>query len=98
MTLRAHDRKTLQLIRSMREEAALLRSRETRPTVIAAEYLGALALGAMAIGALAIGALVIGKLAIGRARIKRLEIDELVVHQLRVTEELQVPQEPGPEH
>jgi hypothetical protein len=96
MTLRARDRKTRQLIRSMRDEAARLRSRETRATVIASQYLGALALGAMAVGALAIGALVIGKLAIGRARIKRLEIDELVVRQLRVTEELQVPPERGP--
>jgi hypothetical protein len=58
---------------------------------------GALALGAIAIGAVAIGALAIGRLAIGSARIRRLEIDELVVRQLRVTEEVRAPLEPGPE-
>ena len=94
MTLRARDRMTRQLIRHMRDEASLLRSREHRRTSIASQSFGALALGAIAIGAFAIGALAIGRLAIGRARIRRLDIDELVVRQLHVTDDLHVPSKP----
>jgi hypothetical protein len=91
MTLHARDRETLQLIRSIRDDAAFLRSRQSKQIGVASQSVGALAVGAMAIGVLAIGALAIGKLAIGRARIKRLEIDELVVRRLSVTEELSAP-------
>lgn len=91
MTVRARDRETLQLIHSIRDDAARLRSRQSKHIGAAYQSVGALAMGAMAIGVLAIGALAIGKLAIGRARIRRLEIDELVVRHLRVTEDLSVP-------
>jgi hypothetical protein len=94
MILRTRDRTIRKLIRRMRDEANLLRSREHRGVRIASGSFGAVALGAMAVGALAIGAVAIGKLAIGRARIRRLEIDELVVRQLRVTEDLRVPRAP----
>ena len=97
MSLVIRDRMNRQLIRDMRDEANLLRIRESGRTGIAAQSFGAVALGAIAIGALAIGALAIGKLAIGRARIRRLEIDELIVRQLRVTDELHVPSMPDPE-
>ena len=97
MTLRARDRMTRRLIRHLRDEADLLRTRERRGMGIAAQSFGALALGAVAIGALAIGALAIGRLAVGRARIRRLEIDELVVRRLDVTEDVRVPTMPDSE-
>ena len=102
MTLRARDRMTRRLIRHLRDEADLLRTRERRGMGIATRSFGALALGAVAIGALAmgalaIGALAIGRLAVGRARIRRLEIDELVVRSLDVTEELRAPAMPDSE-
>jgi hypothetical protein len=96
MTLRTYDRVTRRLIRNLRDEANLLRSRDRRG-VNASRLLGALALGAVAIGAVAVGALAIGKLAVGRARIRRLEIDELVLRQLQITDELIVPSQPNPE-
>src|SRR5262245_53519350 len=82
-----------------RSEAARHRNIESKKTgahatgasAIGAEAIGTLILGAFAIGALAIGAVAISRLAINRARIRRLEIDELVVRRVRITEELQTP-------
>jgi len=79
-----------------REPAGLeaMRGKHHVATASPARALWALAAGAIALGAIAIGTLAIGRLAIGRARVRRLEIDELVVRRLRVTGELQVPEEP----
>jgi len=61
---------------------------------IGTSAIGTLAVGAIAIGALAIGALAIGWLSIGRARIRRVEIGDLVVRRLRITDELELPEQP----
>lgn len=79
------------------QEPGTSRSGNLRAINAAFRAVGAVALGAVAIGALAIGALAVGRLAIGRARIRRLEIDELVVRRLRVIEQMQAPEEPGPD-
>ena len=68
-------------------------ARATGASAIGTSAIGSVLIGALAIGALAIGALAIGRLVIGRARIRRVVIDELVVRRLRITEELQVPNE-----
>lgn len=74
------------VLRSERIGAQTIGSRTVGGTA-----LGALAVGALAVGALAIGALAIGRLKIGRARIARLEVDEFVVGNLRVTGQLDLP-------
>jgi hypothetical protein len=89
--------------RQLKLESEIVGARATGASAIGTSaigsvVIGALAMGALAIGALAIGRLMVGRLMVGRARILRVEIDDLVVRRLRITEEMQVPDNPEPSH